>query len=181
MVMRRHERRVGEDHHDAVIEPLPSFSRRPARDWVLLEVTADAVVLSLRGWRSLLAVRRRLSVPLSAITSVRHAPGVYGIVSTSLRIRVRPRSHVFRLGVFRGRNGWSFWACGIGRGAVLIETEGYRFRFVVFEVARPGAAVSSIEEALRALRSGRVTGDRDDGPAETGDRDDGPAEMGDAT
>jgi hypothetical protein len=103
---------------------------------------------------------------------------VYGIVSTSLRIRVRPRSHVFRLGVFRGRNGWSFWACGIGRGAVLIETEGYRFRFVVFEVARPGAAVSSIEEALRALRSGRVTGDRDHGPAETGDRDDGPAEMG---
>jgi len=159
MALRRSDRDLG---FEPAIQPIPSRSAKPLRDWARVGVAGDSVEVTLSGWRAILAFRRRLSVPLAAVTAARHAPEAYSLVSTTLRVRLRPRSHVYRLGVFRGRDGWSFWACGLGRGAVLIETTGYRFRFVVVEVADPAGVAASIEAALRPREAGageEATGD----------------------
>ncbi|MDA8039716.1 MAG: hypothetical protein M0Z69_11270 [Actinomycetota bacterium] len=130
-----------------VIQPLPSRSNRPPSDWASVDIVEGKLSITLHGWRSLLAIRRRLTVPLELVTAVRVDPLVYGQVPTSLRLKSRPRAHVYRLGVYRGIRGWSFWACGMGRNAVLIETERYRFRYIVIERSDPVALVSMIERA----------------------------------
>lgn len=140
-----------------VIQPLPPRSNRPPSDWASADVVEGRLRITLRGWRSLLAIRRQLTVPVELITSIRVEPLVYGQVPTSLRLKSRPRAHVYRLGVYRGIRGWSFWACGMGRNAVLIETERYRFRYIVVERSDPAALVSMIERALCSAGPGSAS------------------------
>ena len=127
--------------------PLDRSSRQPPKVWGALRVEGDAVVVTLSGWRAVWAVQRRLRIPVGVITGVTHEPAVYVIVSTKLRKNRRARSTTFKLGSQHGREGWSFWACGYGRNAVLIETAGFRYRYVVVEVAEPAASVRAIAQA----------------------------------
>jgi hypothetical protein len=143
------------------IEPIPSRSNRPLHDWARVDVADDFLEVRLSGWRSVLALRRRLRVPLSAVASVQHSSRAYVLVPTSIRLRRRSRPHLWRLGVYRGRSGWSFWSCGLGRGAVVIETQGYRFRFVVVEVSDPGAVIRRLEAALAGRKAEGGTGEVD--------------------
>jgi hypothetical protein len=166
------------------IEPIPSRSNRPLHDWARVDVAEDFLEVRLSGWRSVLALRRRLRVPLSAVASLQHSSRAYVLVPTSIRLRRRSRPHLWRLGVYRGRSGWSFWSCGLGRGAVVIETQGYRFRFVVVEVSDPGAVIRRLEAALAGRKAEGGTGAQgaDGTPAAAVDGTDGtPAAAVDGT
>ena len=127
--------------------PIDRSSRQPPKLWGALRVEGDSLVVARSGWRAVWAVQRRLRIPLGVITSVAHEPAVFVIVSTKLRKSRRARSTLFKLGSQHGREGWSFWACGYGRNAVLIETAGYRYRYVIVEVAEPAAVVQAVAEA----------------------------------
>ena len=54
---------------------------------------------------------------------------------------------VWRVGIYHGLDGWSFWSIGVGRNAVLIECSGERFRYVVVEVADAAETVREIRTA----------------------------------
>jgi hypothetical protein len=124
----------------------PSMPRRPPAVWARVDADGDVLVVRLRGWRAIWATQRVLRIPLKAVVGVTHDPAVYQHVSTRIRKARRPTT-MFKLGAQHGRDGWSFWACGMARNAVLIETDGVRYRFVIAEVADPKACVQALREA----------------------------------
>ncbi|MGH9304393.1 MAG: hypothetical protein ACRDZ5_08280, partial [Acidimicrobiales bacterium] len=133
-----------------VLDPIPSWRNRDkaAKDWASVRVEDDSVVVRLKGWRAVLAVKWRLRVPLRVMTAVGADPYAYAHVPTSLRDRRKAHPRLWRLGVYRGFRGWSFWSCGIGRNAVVLQTDTFRFKFVVIEVADPAKLVEEISAAM---------------------------------
>jgi len=115
--------------------------------WGRVTVEDDLVVVKLSGWRSVWAVTRGIKVPLSCIVAVDHDPGVYSRVPTKARMIIKQRSGVIKLGAYHSMDGWSFWACGLGRNAVVIDTKDYRYSTVVVEVENPVATVRALREA----------------------------------
>lgn len=126
------------------LPPLPS--RRPPHVWGSLRVEGDDVVVHLQGWRAALAVKRRLTIPLSAVVRVSHDPLARSNVRAKLRRRAG-RSGLFRVGAYHSLQGWSFWSIGLGRNAVVVEASGARYRFLVIEVADPAATVAELRRA----------------------------------
>jgi hypothetical protein len=132
-----------------VDEPAPSLlpARNPPRVWGTLAVEADTLVVRLEGWRAIWAAKRTLRVPLQALVAVRHDPGVYANITTRLRGNRRSHTSMFKLGAYPSAAGWSFWSCGMARNAVVLETVGLRYRFIVIEVADPQSVVATVGRA----------------------------------
>ncbi|MCK4176875.1 hypothetical protein ACFFRE_00635 [Aciditerrimonas ferrireducens] len=127
----------------------------PREQPVRLEVTADELVVELRGWRRLLALQRGVRVPLASITAVAHDPYPRSRVPVGLRrTRARQTPGLFRYGSYHGVQGWSFWAVGSGKGALVVECDHGRYRYLVVEVPDPTATLAAIEAArARATRA----------------------------
>lgn len=115
--------------------------------WGTLDAEGDSLVVRLSGWRAAWAVQRTLRVPLSSVVRVAHEPAAHQVVSVGLRHDRRVATRLFKLGSQHGRDGWSFWACGGARNAVIVETTGVRYRFIIVEVADPAAVVEAIRQA----------------------------------
>jgi hypothetical protein len=133
--------------------PIPPRREHPPKVWGSIDVEGDEVVVRLKGWRSLMAVKRRLAVPLSAVLAVTHDPSARLHVRTRLRKR-GGRTGVFRVGMYHSPDGWSFWSVGLARNAVVVEASGARYRFFVVEVADPASTLEIICQAagLNAAR-----------------------------
>ncbi len=113
------------------------------------------LTVTLTGWRRLAALQRGTSVPLAAVVSVDHDPAPRSRVGTGPRPpRSRSSGGLWRYGTYHGVQGWSFWAVGSGKGAVVVEAASGRYRFVVVEVDDPAATVAEIERARRDARAG---------------------------
>jgi len=135
----------------------PASSKGTAQaPWVWGECTVDKaeVVVRLKGWRRLLATRSEVRFSLASVTRVEHDPLARAHVRSGLRNWRRHGQGVWRIGIYHGIDGWSFWSIGIGRNAVLMECSGERFRYVVVEVADPARTVREIRAA-----AGRLTGE----------------------
>ncbi|MHB8245408.1 MAG: hypothetical protein ACYDGN_08650 [Acidimicrobiales bacterium] len=126
-----------------VVTPAPSRRGTPPGTWAVARITGDKLVISLSGWRSVWAVKRKVSVPLSTVVRVVHDPNARANVRAKLRKRAG-RTGLFRVGSYHSLEGWSFWAIGLGRNAVVIETSGFRYRFLVIEVEDPASTVELI-------------------------------------
>jgi hypothetical protein len=133
-------------------------AERPPRVHALVTVEGDRVVVRVPGWRCLLALRRRLALPLDALVSVAHDPRAREHVAVSNWQTRRHRSGLWRYGTYHCFQGWSFWAIGMGRNAVVLTLTRGRYRYVVVEVADPAATVRAVEAALGARRQGRTGG-----------------------
>jgi len=116
----------------------------------------------LSGWRRVLATKSRLSFSLASITRIEHDPLARAHVRSGLRNWKRHGQGLWRIGVYHGIDGWSFWSIGLGHNAVLIECSGERFRYVVIEVADPVATVREIRAAAARVTS-RIPGGPDAG------------------
>lgn len=134
------------DRGTAVIAPLPSLSNRPPGVWGALTVSGEDLVVTVSGWRTILAVKRQVSVPLSCVIRVAPEPAARSVVRAKMRRRAG-RAGLFRAGVYHSLDGWSFWSIGLGRNAVLVECSGARFRYLVVEVADPVATTREISAA----------------------------------
>jgi len=130
--------------------------------WAACNVEDDHVVVRVTGWRKVLATKGELVLPLASIVRVDHEPLARGRVKTGLRQWRKHGSGVWRLGVYHGLDGWSFWSIGLGRNAVLIECSGERFRFVVIEVADAPKTVREIRTAV-ARATQRIPGGMETG------------------
>ena len=126
--------------------PLPSRSDRKPKVWGAIRVDGDTVVAELGGWRAVAALKRRVELPVTSVVRVVHDPACREHVQAKLRKRAG-RSGVVRVGVYHSIDGWSFWSVGMGRNAVVVESEGTRYRFVVIEVADPAAVVDELRRA----------------------------------
>jgi hypothetical protein len=121
--------------------------------WAECHLEGDKVVVRLKGWRSLLATKSSLRFDLASIVRVEHDPLARAHVRSGLRNWRHHGQGLWRLGVYHGIDGWSFWSIGLGRNAVLMECSGERFRYVVVEVADPGRTVGEIRAAAARLSS----------------------------
>ena len=128
------------------LTPIAPRRARPPKVWGSIGLEDDQVVVRLDGWRSVVAMRRRLAVPLGSVTSVYHDPAVRAHVQAKLRRRAS-RTGLFRLGTYHSPQGWSFWSIGLARNALVIETSGARYGFVIVEVADPASTVDMIRKA----------------------------------
>lgn len=126
--------------------PIPARREHPPKVWGTLAIEGDELVVRLAGWRVVVAMKRRLAVPLSAIVSVAHDPAARSHVQAKLR-RKAGRTGIFRVGTYHSLVGWSFWSVGMGRNAVVVEASGARYRYLVVEVADPTATVEEISKA----------------------------------
>lgn len=107
------------------------------------------LTVRLSGWRRLVALQRKVSVPLSAVTSAEAHPDPRDRVGVGARHRhVRGSASLFRYGAYPGGPGWVFWAIDSGRGAVIIGLTGVRYEFVVVEVDDPEATAAAILRAV---------------------------------
>jgi len=139
-----------------VSTPLPRTGK-PPKPWGELLVEGDRVVVRLSGWRRVLATKSGFSFSLASITRIEHDPVARAHVRSGLRNWKRHGQGLWRIGVYHGIDGWSFWAIGLGRNAVLMECSGERFRYVVVEVADPAATVRAIRTAAARVTS-RIPG-----------------------
>jgi hypothetical protein len=127
--------------------PIVRSTRKPPKVWGTVTVEDDSLVIGLVGWRAVWATKRTLRVPLQAVIAVKHDPGAYVRVKTRMRNTRRVRSTMFKVGAQHGMDGWSFWSCGLARNAVVLETVGVRYRYIVVEVADPETIVRTVQEA----------------------------------
>ncbi|MGO9197751.1 MAG: hypothetical protein ACLQK4_11585 [Acidimicrobiales bacterium] len=126
--------------------PIPARRPNPPKLWGSIELEGDEVAVRLSGWRSVWAMKRRLAVPLSEVVSVEHDPAARLHIQAKLRHR-SGQTGVFRVGPYHSLQGWSFWSIGLGRNAVVIESSGPRYRFLVVEVEDPASTVDEIRRA----------------------------------
>lgn len=115
---------------------------------VVVQVTEEALIVQLRGWRRLLAFQRGVRVPWDRIAKVDYEPYPKTRVPTGFRHpRYRQAPGLFRYGSYHGIEGWSFWAVGTGKGALVIECNDGRYRYVVVEAEQPRVLLAQVEEA----------------------------------
>jgi hypothetical protein len=120
-------------------------------------------VVRVRGWRKVLATKGSLRFPLASIVRIDHDPLARAHVKIGFR-QWRPHGQgVWRVGVYHGLDGWSFWSIGVGRNAVLIECTGERFRYVVVEVEDAAKTVREIRTAAAKVTR-RIPGGLASGP-----------------
>lgn len=129
--------------------PLAGSSRKPPKVWGVLEVREETLVAELSGWRAVMAFKQRVEVPLRTVKKVEHDPAARSHIQAKLRKRAG-RNGLFRVGPYHSIQGWSFWSIGLGRNAVVVETNGARWRYIVIEVEDPKATVEQLQAALGA-------------------------------
>ena len=137
--------------------------------WAQCNVEGDEVVVRLSGWRRVLATKSMLRFALASVVRAEHDPLPRAHVRSGLRNWRRRGQGVWRLGIYHGIDGWSFWSIGVGRNAVLIECSGERFRYVVVEVADPERTVREIRAAVESVAQ-RTAGGLGTSPPPTGPR-----------
>ena len=142
----------------------PSGERRAPMIWGECNVEGDQVVVRLSGGRKLLATKATLRFPLASIARVGHDPSARAHVKIGFHQWRRHGQGAWRVGIYHGLDGWSFWSIGLGRNAVLIECSGEQFRYVVIEVADAQRTVREIRAAAARV-TGRSPGGLETNPA----------------
>jgi hypothetical protein len=93
-------------------------------------------------------MKRSARVPVSTVIGISHDPLARAHVSARLRRR-NSTTGLMRLGVYHSLDGWSFWATGLARNAVVVEASGARYRYLVIEVEDPARTVTELSRACR--------------------------------
>ena len=115
---------------------------------VELSVERGDLVLEIRGWSKLWALKKQLRVPLAEIRAVQRDPQA----AKGWKGWRMPGTHipgVIAAGTFYRRTGREFWDVRSGSEAVTIELDRGKYRRVVVDVADPESAIRRIEEARR--------------------------------
>ena len=125
---------------------------------VQVEVTEDALAITLSGIDKFLAFKSRLEVPLAHVSGARVGvdPEAQELFEKSLRL---PGTYVpgFAIeGRFYRHGAWLFYAIHAGERTITIKFRDEDYKAAVVEVADPETAVRAINEAL-ARRAGAAS------------------------
>ena len=114
---------------------------------VLLQ--GKVAIFEPRGWSKLWTLRDRIVVPLSALRSVRRAPGVGDGWWKGWRLPGTHLPGVIVAGSYLADGMWSFWDVrGSGERAIEVELEGERYQRLVIDVADPDAEQQRLQAAM---------------------------------
>lgn len=115
---------------------------------VELAIEKDGLVLKVRGWSKLWALKRQMRFPLSNVGVVRWDPAVAKGWWKGWRV---PGTHVpgvIVAGTYYRRGGREFWDIRDGRKALTIDLKHAKYRRLVVDVEDPQGVVTMINEAL---------------------------------
>jgi hypothetical protein len=113
-----------------------------------VSVEDGMLVIELRGWEAIFALKRRIEIPLSHVESAR-AGEVTELRPGGLRAPGTYLPRVIAAGSYwwKGR-GWSFWSVRHPAKAIDIRVHNERYGRIVVEVDDPEAAAATIERAV---------------------------------
>jgi hypothetical protein len=115
-----------------------------------IETTHEALVLTVKGFDVILALKHRLEIPLA------HVLGAEVGVSDEVRERLRqslrlPGTHlpgIITAGSYTEHGRWMFWDIHSGDNAITIRIAHERYDRIVVDVEDPASAVAAITAAL---------------------------------
>lgn len=117
---------------------------------VSIDVDGDRLVVTMRGVHALLALERRISVPLDAVRGATADPGMR-LDRASVRAPGTRLPGVVTAGTYRKGGEQEFWNVRDASGTVVVElADDQRYRRLVVEVADPRETVGRVERALDA-------------------------------
>lgn len=112
-----------------------------------LDLTADHLVVTLRGWDRVWALKRRITVPLAHVRGATSDPGM-AREPAGLRA---PGTHVPRVitaGTYRRDGERVFWSLRASQQPVVVELTGERYARLVLGVTDARATADRVELAI---------------------------------
>ncbi len=116
-------------------------------------IEGDRLIVDLSGWEAVFALKRRIDVPISSISSAR-AGTLTSKRPNGLRLPGTYVPAVITAGSYwwKGR-GWSFWSVRHHESTIDIRLHETRYHRIVIEVADPYETEALITGAIRKAGS----------------------------
>jgi hypothetical protein len=119
-----------------------------------VETTHDKLVLTVRGFDIILALKHHLEIPLAHVlgAEVGVTEEVRERLSHSLRLPGTHLPGIITAGSYAEHGRWMFWDIHSGKNAVTIRIAHEKYDRIVVDVEDPASTVASIKTALAAIR-----------------------------
>jgi hypothetical protein len=105
----------------------------------------DTLIIEIKGWDQVWALKRRLDIPLNHVTRIR---GAADEIPRGIRIPGTHLPGVIAAGTFYDGGEKAFWAVHNSERAIAIDLHDEEYSMLVLEVADPDATIQDIERAL---------------------------------
>lgn len=118
-----------------------------------IELTADELIVHVRGLDRILAYRSQLAIPLAHVVGASVDPAVereWGSWWKGVRVLGTNVPGLVTLGSFFEHGHWVFWDVHDPAKAITIDLSHERYAKLVVEVADPTATLAAIHQAIRA-------------------------------
>ena len=112
-----------------------------------ISIANRKMIIELKGWDKLWALKSRLEIPVEHVKSVR-ADSQIARHSTGVRTLGTHVPGVITAGTFRQDGDRVFWNVHDPEKVIVIELHDERYAKLVIEVADPSGAVASLNDAL---------------------------------
>ena len=113
-----------------------------------IEVSEGTLIIHLRGWKAVWALRRRVEVPLTGVRGARVGPAA-ARAPRGLRAPGTYLPRVITAGTFWRKSGRDFWSVRDSVKAVVAELAGTSFSRLIAQVDDPPGTVAAIAAARR--------------------------------
>src|SRR5439155_11247333 len=128
------------------------FSASGGTAMIEISIEADRPVFEVEGWDQLWSLRSRLEIPLAHINGARvdthPAMGWF----QGLRLAGTDLPNLFRAGTYYQDGGLVFWDVRHPEKTIVVDLNHERYQKLVIEVEDPEAAVTRINNAVKAKR-----------------------------
>lgn len=112
-----------------------------------IAIVGDKLIVQLRGWEQVWALKRRIEVPLACVRRAVIDPAI-ARRPEGMRAPGTYLPWVISAGTYRGRGKRAFWSVRNPAKAVVIDLAGHHYTRLVIEVDDPLETVDAIERAL---------------------------------
>ncbi|MCU1282060.1 MAG: hypothetical protein JWM53_5606 [bacterium] len=118
-----------------------------------IEMTHDKLVLTVKGFDVILALKHHLEIPLAHVlgAEVGVSDEVRARLSHSLRLPGTHLPGLITAGSYAEHGRWMFWDIRNGDQAITIRIAHEKYDRVVVDVEDPASAVAAITTALAAV------------------------------
>jgi len=117
-----------------------------------ISIEGDRVAFEVEGWDQLWSLRSRLEIPLAHISGARvdtqPAMGWF----QGLKLAGTDLPNLFRAGTYYQDGGLVFWDVRHPEKTIVVDLNHERYQKLVIEVEDPEAAVTRINNAVKAKR-----------------------------
>ena len=113
-------------------------------DW---KIKGNVLILKLRGWDKIWALKSELKVPLREITGARRATNL-GWNPRGLRLPGTHLPRVIAAGSYWRPKHWEFWLVRQPKNVIVIETTREKYRRIVIDDKNPDVRLQWLQQVL---------------------------------